>query len=216
MGSTDRSELWQALKGAGFQFSKKYQEYTTDELRAIYDGMLAQQEAKTGVRGAAKDESELPTQRRADELKPIRTDENGRVWFQEEIQKSSLAAPRGYRMFREVGTGVKTVTINSEDGYTETIEVPDGTRRPLEVKVGIPTWQVGIYADPQFPFRVAVYRDARGFLRQDVEQFFGGPDVLPEGIETQYVGNILCYPIREVIVAIQREHNLLKRQGSPV
>lgn len=216
MASTDKSELWQVLKAAGYPFEKKYQHYTADELKAIYNQLLAEQAARTGVQGAAKDHDELPTQRRSEELTPIRTDELGRVWFQEEIQKSSLAKPRGYRVFREIGTGVKTIKINSEDGYTEEIEVPDGSRKPLEVKVGIPTWQVGIYKDPQFPFLVVEYRSKRGFRRQDVEAFFGGPDVLPEGLETTYVGNLLCYPIRETVVAVQREYNLLQKRGSVV
>lgn len=216
MASTDRSELWQALKSAGYPFTKKYQEYSGEELKKIYNDLLNEQAAKTGVRGAAKDHDELPTQRRADELTAIRTDEAGRIWYQEEIQKSTLAKPRGYRVFREIGTGVKTVKIDSDDGYTETIEVADGTKKPLEVKVGIPTWQVGIYKEPQFPFRTVEYRTARGFLRQDVEEYFGGPDVLPEGVETMYVGNLIAYPIREVIVAIQREFNQLQKKGSVV
>lgn len=217
MASTNRSELWQALKAVNFPFKKKYQEHTTEELQALYDYVVAQQALQTGVKGAGKDHDELPTQRRADEMTPIRTDERGRVWYQEEIQKSNLAKSRGYRIFREVGTGVKTVTLPADDeGFTETIEVPDGTRKPLEIKVGIPTWQVGIYKDPQLPFRVVEYRSKRGFLRQDVENYFGGADVLPEGIETDYVGNLIAYPIREVIVAIQREYNQLQKKGAVV
>jgi hypothetical protein len=216
MAATDRSELWQALKAINYPFKKKYAEYTAEELREIHGSLLRQAAKKTGVAGGRKDENELPTQRRADELAAIRTDERGRVWFQEEIQKSSLAKPRGYRIYREIGTGVKEVTIDSGDGYTETIEVADGSRKPLEVRVGIPTWQVGIYKDPQFPFRVVEYRSARGFMRHDVEEFFGGPDVLPEGITAIHVGNLLCYPIREVIVAIQREYNQLQKKGSVV
>jgi hypothetical protein len=217
MASTDRSELYQALKAAGYKFEKLYTQYTTDELKAIFRAELAKQEAKTGIRGAAKDEAELPTQRRADELTPIRTDLNGRIVYQEEIQKSSLAKSRGYRVHREVGTGVKTVTLPADaEGFTETIEVADGSRKPLEVKVGIPTWQVGIYKEPQFPFRTVEYRTAKGFYRQDVEAFFGGPDVLPEGIETMYVGNLIAYPIREVVVAINREFNQLQKKGSVV
>lgn len=222
MAATSRSELWQALKSVGYPFTKKYQDYTGEELEAIHQSLLRQAAERTGVEGRAKDASELPTQRRAaggdfsDDMKPIRTDERGRVIYQEEIQKSSLAKPRGYRVFREIGTGVKDVTIDSGDGYTETIEVPDGSRKPLEVKVGIPTWQVGIYKDPQFPFRVVEYRSTRGFLRTDVEEFFGGADVLPEGVSTMYVGNLLCYPIRETVVAINREFNQLQKRGSVV
>jgi hypothetical protein len=210
--------LWQALKAINYPFKKKYAEYTGEELQVIYDQVLAMQAARTGVAGKAKDETELPTQRRSDELTPIRTDEQGRVWFQEIIEKSSLAKPRGYRVFREMGTGVKTVHIEDDgQGFSETIEVADGSRKPLEVKVGIPTWQVGIYKDPQFPmFKIVEYRSARGFFRQDVEEYFGGADVLPEGIETIYVGNLMCYPIREVVVAINREYNMLKRRGSVV
>jgi hypothetical protein len=216
MAATTRSELWQTLKSIGYPFSKPYKDYTADELEAIHNQLLAQAEARTGVTGRAKDTDELPTQRRGDEMEAIRTDARGRIWFQEEIQKSSLAKPRGYRIFREIGTGVKNVTIDSGDGYTETIEVPDGSRKPLEVKVGIPTWQVGIYKDPQFPFRIVEYRSARGFYRADVEEFFGGADVLPENVSTIYVGNLLCYPIREVVVAINREFNMLQKKGSVV
>lgn len=216
MAATTRSELWQALKSIGYPFSKSYKDYTQDELQAIHLELLRQQAAKTGVEGRAKDADELPTQRRSDDMAPIRTDVDGRVWYQEEIQKSTLAKPRGYRVFREIGTGVKTQTIDAGDGYTETIEVPDGSRKPLEVKVGIPTWQVGIYRDPQFPFRVVEYRTARGFFRADVEEFFGGPDVLPENVSTMYVGNLMCYPIREVIIAINREFNQLQKRGSVV
>lgn len=216
MAATTRSELWQALKSIGYPFQKPYKDYTADELEAIHNGLLAQAEARTGVAGRDKDRDELPTQRRTDDLQPIRTDATGRVWYQEEIQKSSLAKPRGYRVFREIGTGVTMQTIDAGDGYTETIEVADGSRKPLEVKVGIPTWQVGIYKDPQFPFRVVEYRSARGFFRTDVEEFFGGPDVLPENVTTTYVGNLLCYPIREVVVAINREFNALQKKGSVV
>lgn len=216
MAATSRSELWQALKAINYPFPKKYAEYTADELEAIHEGLLRQAEAKTGITGRAKDQDEVPTQRRSDDLEPIRTDATGRIWFQEEIQKSSLAKPRGYRVFREVGSGVKLETIDDGQGYTETIEVADGSRKPLEVKVGIPTWQVGIYKDPQFPFRVVEYRSARGFFRQDVEEFFGGADVLPENVSTTYVGNLLCYPIRDVVVAINREYNMLQKRGSVV
>ncbi len=216
MASTTRSELWQALKAINYPFTKPYKDYTGPELEAIHKELLRKQEARTGVKGREKDVNELPTQRRSDDLEAIRTDVNGRVIYQEEIQKSSLARPRGYRIFREIGTGVKEITIDAGEGYTETIEVPDGTRKPLEVKVGIPTWQVGIYRDTQFPFRIVEYRSARGFFRQDVEEFFGGADVLPEGVNTIYVGNLLCYPIREVVVAINREFNQLQKRGSVV
>lgn len=216
MAATTRSELWQKLKSINYPFSKPYKDYTVDELARINDALLAHAEAATGVQGRDKDESELPTQRRSDELTPIRTDAQGRVWFQEEIHKSSLARPRGYRVFRELGSGVKEIQVEDGEGYTETIEVSDGTRKPLEVKVGIPTWQVGIYKDPQFPFRIVQYRDVRGFFRTDVDEFFGGPDVLPENVQTTYVGNLLCYPIREVVVAINREFNMLQKKGSAV
>ena len=216
MAATTRSELWQALKAIDYPFSKAYKDYTVDELANIHRGLLRDAEARTGVAGREKDADEVPTQRRTDGMAPIRADATGRVWYQEEIQKSTLAKPRGYRIYREIGTGVKEVTIDAGEGYTETIEVPDGSAKPLEVKVGIPTWQVGIYRDPQFPFRIVEYRSARGFFRDDVEEFFGGPDVLPENVSTIYVGNLLCYPIREVVVAINREYNMLQRKGSAV
>src|SRR5436853_3824990 len=98
MASTNRSELWQALKAINYPFTKKYNEYSGEELEAIHQALLSQAAAKTGVAGGEKDNDELPTQRRSDELTPIRTDATGRVWYQEEIQKSSLAKPRGYRV----------------------------------------------------------------------------------------------------------------------
>lgn len=215
MAQADKSRLYQALKTAGYPFTKHFREYTVAELQEIHASIASRIEEQTGVKVQEKDEDEQPTQRGGSQ-KAIRTDLQGRVWFQEEIIKSNTAKPRGYRVFREIGSNTKAVTIDAGDGYTETFEVPGDEKKPLEVKVGVPTWQVGIYKDPRLPFKIVTYRNAKGYERQEVETFFGGKDVLPESISSLYVGNLLCYDIRSVNIAIQREFNMLQRKGSVV
>lgn len=216
MAQADKSRLYQALKSAGYVFTKHFREYTVAELEAIHQNIADRISEQTGVPVQEKNESEQPSQRLGGFKGPIRTDMQGRVWYQEEIIKSSIAKPRGYRVYREIGSNTKQVTVDSGDGYTETFEVPGDERKPLEVKVGVPTWQVGIYKDPRLPFKIMTYRNARGYVREEVENFFGGKDVLPESISVIYVGNRLCYSIRSVNTAIQREYNMLQKKGSVV
>lgn len=216
MANADRAHLYNELKEAGYKFSKHFREYSVNELQDIKAQIAAQQAARTGVAVKDRDVTELPSQRRGQEEEPIRTDLDGKVWYQEEIIKAGTARPRGYRIYREIGTDVKQVTVEDGDGYTETIEVAGDRQKPVEVKVGIPTWQVGIYKDPRLPFKIMVYRNARGYVREDVELFFGGPDVVPENVAKTYVGNMIGYDIRSTNTAIQREHNQLVRKGQVV
>lgn len=219
MSQSERGELYRQLKDAGYTFSKHFREYTLQELKSIYSQQAAEVHRRTGVELAQQDPSEMPSQRRGQEDLPIRSDLDGKIWFQEEIVKKGQAAPRGYRIHREMSSDTKEVTITTSEGegYTETFEVAGENKRPMEARVGTPTWQVGKYRIPHLlPFMVVCYREAQGYDRLEVEQFFGGPDVLPENIQTVYVGNLLCYDIRSVNIAIQREHNLLMRKGAAV
>ena len=45
-------ELWQALKGIGSPFDKKYQEYTVERAEVIYASVLDEQAKRTGVAAA--------------------------------------------------------------------------------------------------------------------------------------------------------------------
>lgn len=215
MSAKDKADLYRELKDSGYEFKKHYREYTVKELEDIA--------AEAQPVGAAKeqDPNELPTQRRGHEDEIIRVDEAGNEWYQEEIVKEGAAKPRGYRIHRELTTDVEEVKITETDQfgttYTETIEVAGSKQRPMEARVGIPTWQVGIYRSPQFRFaRIVKYRDRVGFLREDIDNYFGGADVIPEGVKRIHVGNLICYDIKSVTTAIQREHNMLLRRGLPV
>ena len=215
MAQADRAQLYNALKEAGYPFQKHYKHYTTAELEDLYQGNLV----KPAAAPQKQDPNELPSQRRGRENDIIRTDEHGYEWYQEEIVKSNQAKPRGYRIYREMTTDTKEVTIETTESnglaYTETFEVPGEKQRPMEVKVGTPTWQVGIYRDPYMKFaRIVKCKDARGFLREDVDNFFGGQDVLPENIKRTTVGNIICYEINTVVAAIQREYNARQLRGA--
>lgn len=214
MAQAERSSLYNALKRAGYPFTKHFRHYTLEELQDLYNGNRHIIEGKPSVPVAAKDPLEMPSQRRGSEDTPIRTDELGRVWYQEEIIKPTAAAPRGYRKIKSIGSDVKEVTIQAEDGFVETFEVAGDKQSEFEAKVGVPTWQVGIYKDPRLPFRTMVYRSHEAFHREDVETYYGGVELMPDSIKTTYVGNRLCYDIRSVTTAIQREYNLLQTKGA--
>lgn len=143
------------------------------------------------------------------EDEPIRIDPTtGRAWFQEEVRKPATAKPRGRRVLRQPGSTVKEVTITSgERGeMTETFEVAgDRTTVDTEIKITLPSYQVGIYKDRRFPFKVICYNNNEGFKREEVERFYGGSALVPKGIKRIYVSNVLCYDIRTTIDAIQAE-----------
>jgi len=150
------------------------------------------------------------------ELEPIRTDENGRVWFQEEIRKPAYPKPRGRRVLTYMESGVKTETVRSGD-YIETFEVAGtGTPRVAEVKVTLPSYQVGIYADPRFPFKIHVYNEMQGFDLMDVQDFYGGAELVPAEAKRMYVENVLCYDIRTTVRAIEAEYRQLQLTGKIV
>ena len=144
---------------------------------------------------------------------PIRTDEAGRVWFREEVRKPATPQPRARRRITYIDTGVKKETV--VDGrFIETVEVAGDRRTTEMVKITMPSYQVGVYADPRFPFKVHTYNNNRGFDLFDVQSFYGGADLVPTDILRVYVGNDLCYDIRSTIRSIQAEYRAQQLRGA--
>lgn len=162
------------------------------------------------------DPNEMPGQRlnSKEEWEPIRTDSAGRVWYQEEVRKSATAKPRARRVLQYMERGVRTQQVKGPDGSIESFEIAgELPSRPAEVKITLPSYQVGIYKDPRYPFKVHVYNNRQGFDLFEVEEFYGGPEQVPPDVKRVYVENVLCYDIRTVVRAIQKEHRDLQLTG---
>ena len=138
---------------------------------------------------------------------PIRVDEQGRTWYQNEVPKPAYPKPRGRRVLRDMDPGVVEETIKVGD-YIETFEIPGDPRnaRPMETKVTLPSYQTGIFKEPGMPFRIHTYNGARGFDYDDVNAFFSHPDLVPSDIKRVYVSSDLCYDISTTIRAIENEY----------
>lgn len=145
--------------------------------------------------------------------KVLFTDSNGLKWFREEVRKPASPAPRKRRRITYVDSGVKTEkAVNGR--YVETVEVAGDRRQTADVRITMPSWQVGVYLDPRFPFKVHIYNNVRGFNLFDVQKFYGGSDMVPESILRRYVGNDLCYDIQTTIREIQAEFRRLQLKES--
>lgn len=172
------------------------------------------QPSYTGV--ASRDPEEFAGQRQntnPNALEPIRTDEHGRVWYQEEVLKPAYAKPRGRRVLQYQDSGVEKKTVKTGD-FTESFEVAGtGPARVSEVKITLPSYQVGIFKDPRFPFRVHTYAGNNGFDLFEVQEFYGGAELVPAEIKRIYVENVLCYDIRTTVRAIETEARQLQLQN---
>lgn len=146
------------------------------------------------------------------EESPLRTDDEGRVWFREEVRKPATPAPRARRRLTYIDTGVREEKV-IDGRYVETVEVAGDRQTTEMVKITMPSYQVGVYLDPRFPFKVHVYNEARGFDLFDVQKFYGGGDLVPPEVLRLYVGNDLCYDIRTTIRAIQSEFRQQQMRG---
>ena len=142
-------------------------------------------------------------------------DEEGRQWLQREVLKPAFPKPRGRRVLHYMDPGVKQESAKDGD-YTETFEVAGDPRnaQPAEIKITLPSYQVGIYRDPRFPFKVVTYNGKSGFDREEVEAFYGGTEMVPPVAKRAYVENVLCYDMRSVIRAINEEYRQLRLSGS--
>lgn len=137
----------------------------------------------------------------------LEVDEHGNQWFQKEVAKPAFPKPRGRRVLRYEDPGVQREKIKVGE-YVEEFEIAgDGTTsRPAEIKVTLPSYQTGIYKPPNMPFRVHTYQGARGFNLFDVQEFYGGVDLVPAEIKRCYVSTDLCYDIQSTIRAIENEY----------
>lgn len=146
---------------------------------------------------------------------PLRIDpDTKRAWFQEEVRKPATPKPRGRRVLRYRDPGAVTQTVRDGD-YTETFEIAGDpvNAREQEVKITLPSYQVGIYKDPRFPFKVVCYNGNEGFDLQEVQGYYGGAELVPPSVKRKYVENVLCYDIRSVVAAINQEFRDLQLAG---
>ena len=228
---SQKSELYNQLKNSGKPLSTSYALYTVDQLEAelAFHGVPQPEVAadrrddtvemepvqKPSIPVAKADPEELPGQRlnTQDKDEPIRVDEQGRLWYQEEVAKPSYPKPRGRRVLKYIETGVETKSVKNGE-YVETFEVAGvGAGRPAEVKITLPSYQVGIYKDPRFPFKIHCYGGREGFDLFEVQKYYGGSELVPEEIKRVYIENDLCYDVRTVIRAIQNEHRQMQLTG---
>jgi hypothetical protein len=234
MGRTEKSVLFALRKDTGVPLSKQYIHYTLDELKDELSELGIEYEhipiedpssdsgedipLENSIRHVPRsnnaDPDELAGQRPLmNEEEVLRIDSQGRQWLQEEVRKPAYPKPRGRRVIKYFDTGVATETVKAGD-YVETFEVAGKLpSRPAEIKITLPSYQVGIYKDPRFPFKVHCYNGREAFDRLDVEAYYGGPELLPASVKRVYIENDLCYDIRSVVLAIQEEHRHLILSG---
>lgn len=236
MSSHRKSQLFNQLKASGATLTSSYAKYTmekmeheleamgipippVEEVRVIEPEMLSAGpppevwRKEPEVRPA--DPNELPGQRlntnTLDDV--IRVDEQGRRWHQEEVRKPAYPKPRGRRVLTYLETGVRRETVKSGE-YVESFEVAGNeVSRPAEVKITLPSYQVGIYTDPRFPFKIHCYDGRQGFDFNEVQTYFGGSELVPESCKRVYIENELCYDIRSVVRTIQEAHRQLQLTG---
>jgi hypothetical protein len=233
-----KSELYAQLKARGTP-SKHYREYTVEELKSLleappeaprsYADVMQELEeegiygepsppeddpGRNTLRSNTPDPGELPGQRANRQGEgPIRVDELGREWYQEEVRKPAYPKPRGRRVLTYLETGVKTETVKVGE-YVETFEIAgQDPGRPAEIKITLPSYQVGIYKDPRFPFKVHTYNGRSGFDLFEVHEFYGGAELVPPTCKRIYIENDLCYDMRSVINTITAEHRQLLLTG---
>lgn len=229
--ATRKSRLYAALKASGHPIEKHFRNYTIAELEDLTRDMdIPEPEpvpsAEAPVPQAAAPRAAAPKQSapNPDEMagqrlntkdaeEVIRVDDQGRQWLQEEVLKPAFPKPRGRRILTYRETGTETATVQ-EGEYTETFEVAGkGPGRASEVKITLPSYQVGIYRDRRFPFRVHTYNGREGFNLFDVNDFYGGAELVPGSCKRVYVENVLCYDIRTVVQTINAEHRQLQLAG---
>lgn len=266
MSQQEKAAYYKALQQAGVPFSKHYREYTTDELKAAYDKLVAAQPQgvsplqnainQSGPPAGApspapdaeaaaffgfpapengapasepmaapvapvmhRDPNELAGARQNTNLadnEPIRTDpETGFIWYQEEVRKPAFPKARGRRVMKYQDPGVVVTEVKAGE-YTESFEISGDMNqaREAEVKITLPSFQVGIYQDPRFPFKTICYNGNEGFDLVDIQNYWGGAELVPEWVKRKYVENVLCYDMRSVIREIESEFRQIQLRES--
>jgi hypothetical protein len=237
MSQAEKSALYQAIKSTGAQLPKHYREYSVSELRRLTTQMgitpaeprpqqpsVQEQLVRPPGQPASfappvrsKDPNELAGQRQNTNRaanEPIRTDPDGKIWYQEEVLKPAYPKPRGRRILKYLEAGTVERKVQNGD-YTETFEVSGDMSQAVqaEVKITLPSYQVGIYKDPRFPFKVVCYNGNEGFELDEVQDYYGGAEMVPPAVKRKYVENVLCYDIRTVVRAINEEFRQQKLSG---
>lgn len=221
MSQGDKSALYQALVRAGWTPDKHYREYSTDELSAVAAQMLSEQPAPAPAappkaKPQPRPEVKMaPPEHRlmADMSEPIRTDPDGKVWYADEVRKLATAGKRKRRKLSYIDRGTKVETVQVGQ-FMESFEVAGNELRTEEVKITLPTYQVGLYRDPRLPFLIHTYNNNRGYDLLEVQKYYGGSsDLVPSAINKTYVGNDLCYDIRTTNRAIEDEARQLRMRG---
>lgn len=212
-----KSELYRALKARGWEPDKHYRDYNITELTALLEKAAPPEEPPPADFFGIEPEEPKLTPKNPDEMAGerehtkapedvIRVDEQGRQWLQEEVRKPAFPKPRGRRVLTYMDTGVEKQTTRVGE-YIETFEVAGrATPKASEIKITLPSYQVGIYRDPRFPFKVYTYNNREGFDLFEVEDFYGGREMVPAVCKRIYIENVLCYDMRTVVRAIQDEY----------
>jgi hypothetical protein len=229
MGQNEKSAYYQALKAAGAEFGKPYNQYTVAELKEAFAQLPPEAQSALQLEApkttgpsiklpvAPKDPTEMAGVRQNTKAhdEPIRVDpETGFIWFQEEVLKKGYAAPRGRRVLKYTDPGVVKESAKMGE-YVEEFEVAGSQRRAAEARITLPSYQVGIYKDPRHPFKTYTYNGVSGFSLFEVEEFYQGADRVPKDVKRIYVGNALCYDIRSVVRNIEEEYRRLQLAGRP-
>ena len=141
-------------------------------------------------------------------------DDEGKAWLQKEVLKPAFPKPRGRRVLNYSDPGVITKTVKDGE-YSETFEVSGDPRnaQPAQIKITLPSYQVGMYRDPRYPFKVITYNGREAFDYMEVEEYYGGAELVPPVCKRVYVENTLCYDMRSVIRAINEEFRALQLSG---
>ena len=220
MAELSRSELWNALKEAGVQMDGHYRDYSTEDLRAAYAKLTVEEPAPAAQAPAPQQQvntPSIPVSREGAEYagmtssthsdeEPIRVDpDTGFIWYRDEIRRPAYPKPRARRVLKYVDSGSRQVTITNGQ-YQESFEIPGEENRVAEARITLPSYQVGLYKDPRYPFRIHTYGGNSGFDLFEVEKFYGGEELVPASVRRIYVDNVLCYDMRSVIQAIETEY----------
>lgn len=217
LGLTEQAERAQAQREAQRGEESVASEPTPDKIAAGQRAAAAARERIAGRTAPVReaDPNEMPGQRlnTGGPDTPIRTDEQGRVWYQEEVLKPGYAKPRGRRVLQYTNRGTVQETV--QDGrFIETFEVAGtGPVQTGEIKITLPSYQTGIYKDPRFPFKVHTYNGVQGFDFFEVAEYYGGLELVPATIKRMYVENVLCFDIRTTVLTIQAEFRQMQLTG---
>lgn len=213
---TDKKTLYRELKEAGAELPKPYRNLTATELQEEYRrffGDSPPSKVPTRTLGAVPQDSTIPGFRAntsGGKLEVLRVDEQGRKWLQEEIRKPTGARRRGRRVLSYRDPGVSTKTLTQDGRFEEAFEIAGDQDASLQYKITLPSYQVGIYIDPRYPWRVMQYQAARGFHYDDIVAYYGGRDLIPATVKRVYVDRMLCFDIPSVVQAVQEEARRLR------